>query len=62
MGNDFKAVDKELRDLFSLMLSGVKVKYGRDSNEYEMVGGTRLSDIHRKTNGDGSKLGEETKE
>ncbi|WP_446011209.1 hypothetical protein [Candidatus Electrothrix sp.] len=30
---------KELLDLSSLMLSGVKVKYGRDSNEYEMVGG-----------------------
>ncbi|MCI5180561.1 MAG: hypothetical protein D3911_14825 [Candidatus Electrothrix sp. AW3_4] len=39
-GNDFRAVEKELRDLSSLMLSGVKVKYGRDSNEYEMAGGT----------------------
>ena len=28
----------------SQMLSGVKVKYGRDSNEYEMAGGTRLSE------------------
>jgi len=36
--------EKELRDLSSLMLSGVKVKYGRDSNEYEMAGGTRLSE------------------
>lgn len=36
---------EELRDLSSLMLSGVKVKYGRDSNEYEMAGGTRLSGI-----------------
>ncbi|WLE97017.1 MAG: hypothetical protein QTN59_20370 [Candidatus Electrothrix communis] len=46
-GNDFKA----LRDLSSLMLSGVKVKYGRDSNEYEMAGGTRLSDINRHPHG-----------
>ncbi|MCI5194555.1 MAG: hypothetical protein D3915_15810 [Candidatus Electrothrix sp. AU1_5] len=42
-------VEKELRDLSSLMLSGVKVKYGRDSNEYEMAGGTRLSDRKRKS-------------
>ncbi|MCI5218337.1 MAG: hypothetical protein D3914_03885 [Candidatus Electrothrix sp. LOE2] len=43
-GNDFKAAEKELRGMSSLMLSGVKVKYGRDSNEYEMAGGTRLSE------------------
>ncbi|MCI5195122.1 MAG: hypothetical protein D3919_02610, partial [Candidatus Electrothrix sp. AW5] len=40
-GNDFRTLEKELRDLSSRMLSGVKVKYGRDSNEYEMAGGTR---------------------
>lgn len=45
-GNDFRTVEKELRDLSSQMLSGVKVKYGRDSNEYEMAGGKRLSDIN----------------
>lgn len=28
-GNDFRAVEKQLRDLSSQMLSGVKVKYGR---------------------------------
>ena len=33
----------------SLMLSGVKVKYGRDSNEYEMAGGTRLSDRKKRS-------------
>ena len=52
-GNDFKAVEKELRDLSSQMLSGVKVKYGRDSNEYEMAGGTRLSEINRHPRGGG---------
>lgn len=46
-GNEFQAVEKELRDLSSQMLSGVKVKYGRDSNEYEMAGGVRASDINR---------------
>jgi hypothetical protein len=46
-GNDFQAVEKELRELSSQMLSGVKVKYGRDSNQYEMAGGTRASDINR---------------
>ena len=44
-GNNFRTAEKELRDLSSQMLSGVKVKYGRDSNEYEMAGGKRLSEI-----------------
>ena len=57
-GNDFRAVEKELRDLSSLMLSGVKVKYGRDSNEYEMAGGTRLSDRKRKSREDGGESGD----
>ncbi len=48
-GNDFRTLEKELRDLSSRMLSGVKVKYGRDSNEYEMAGGTRLSDRKKKS-------------
>lgn len=43
-GNNFRADEKDLRDMSSQMLSGVKVKYGRDSNEYEMAGGTRLSE------------------
>jgi hypothetical protein len=58
-GNNFKAVEKELRDLSSLMLSGVKVKYGRDSNEYEMAGGTRLSDRKKKSRKDGGESGGE---
>ena len=43
-GNNFRADEKDLRDMSSQMLSGVKVKFGRDSNEYEMAGGTRLSE------------------
>jgi hypothetical protein len=58
-GNDFRAVEKQLRDLSSQMLSGVKVKYGRDSNEYEMAGGTRLSDINHHPHGSGKKHGED---
>lgn len=61
-GNDFKAVEKELRDLSSQMLSGVKVKYGRDSNEYEMAGGTRLSEIKRHPRGGGGESGDEGEE
>ena len=54
-GNNFKAIEKDLRDLSSQMLAGVKVKYGRDSNEYEMAGGTRLSDINRHPHAGGKK-------
>ena len=47
LGNDFKAVEKALRTLSSRMLAGVGVKHGKDSNEYEMAGGTRSSEIKR---------------
>lgn len=57
-GNDFRSLEKELRDLSSRMLSGVKVKYGRDSNEYEMAGGTRLSDRKRKSQQSDGELGD----
>lgn len=52
-GNDFRADEKDVRNMSSLMLSGVKVKYGRDSNEYEMAGGTRLSDRKKRSRGGG---------
>ncbi|MCI5227560.1 MAG: hypothetical protein D3918_13095, partial [Candidatus Electrothrix sp. AX2] len=55
--NNFRSLEKELRDLSSRMLSGVKVKYGRDSNEYEMAGGTRLSDRKRKSRKDEGESG-----
>jgi hypothetical protein len=45
-GNDFKAAEKRLRALSSRMLAGVGVKFGKDSNEYEMAGGTRASEIN----------------
>lgn len=42
--NDFKAAEKNLRTQSSRMLAAVGVKYGKDSNEYEMAGGTRTSE------------------
>ncbi|MCI5122360.1 MAG: hypothetical protein D3908_14460, partial [Candidatus Electrothrix sp. AUS4] len=48
-GNDFRADEKDVRNMSSMMLSGVKVKFGRDSNEYEMAGGTRLSDRKKRS-------------
>jgi hypothetical protein len=45
-GNNFDTEEKDLRDMSSQVLSAVKVKYGRDSNEYEMAGGKRLSEIN----------------
>lgn len=45
-GNDFKAVEKQLRTLSARYLAAVGVKYGKDSNEYEMAGGTRTSEIN----------------
>lgn len=57
-GNDFKTVEKELRNLSSQMLSGVKVKYGRDSNEYEMAGGKRLSEINHHPHKTGGESGD----
>lgn len=44
-GNEFKAAEKRLRAQSARMLAGVGVKYGKDSNEYEMAGGTRASEI-----------------
>ncbi|MGC1376685.1 MAG: hypothetical protein WA821_10690 [Anaerolineales bacterium] len=45
--NDLRAAEKELRSLSERMLTGVASKYGKDSNEYEMAGGTRKSEIKR---------------
>jgi hypothetical protein len=44
-GNDFQAAEKNLRALSARMLAGVGMKFGKDSNEYEMAGGTRSSEI-----------------
>ncbi len=47
--NDFTATEKIVQDLSVRMLSGVGVKYGYDSTEYEQAGGTRKSERARPT-------------
>ncbi|WP_417910675.1 hypothetical protein [Candidatus Electronema sp. PJ] len=48
-GNAVNAIEKNISALSTRMLAGVGVKYGKDSSEYEMAGGTRTSEIIRKT-------------
>jgi len=45
-GNNLGNDEKELRELSARMLAGVGAHYGKDSNEYEMAGGTRSSEIN----------------
>ncbi len=47
--NEFQAAEKSIRDLSERMLAGVASKYGKDSSEYEMAGGTRKSERKRPT-------------
>lgn len=42
--NELQAAEKELNTLSDTMLAAVGVKYGKDSSEYEMAGGTRTSE------------------
>ena len=44
-----RAAEKAIRDLSERMLAGVASKYGKDSSEYEMAGGTRKSERKRPT-------------
>ena len=44
---NLRASEKELSALNVRALAGVGVKYGKDSNEYKMAGGTRTSEIVR---------------
>jgi hypothetical protein len=43
-GNEFKTVEKELRLMSNRVLTGVATQFGTDSDEYELVGGTRQSE------------------
>ena len=45
--NAFAAAEKGLKDLSERMLSGVSVKFGKDSAQYEMAGGVRKSERKR---------------
>jgi hypothetical protein len=43
-GNEYAELIKTIKDLSERLLEGVGLKYGKDSNEYEMAGGTRRSE------------------
>jgi parvulin-like peptidyl-prolyl isomerase len=45
--NALTASEKTLQDLSERMLAGVAAKYGKNSNEYEKVGGVRKSERKR---------------
>ena len=45
-GNNLINDEKETRELSARLLAGVGAYYGKDSNEYEMAGGTRSSEIN----------------
>ena len=45
--NELLADERSLGEMSEHMLSGVKVKFGRDSAEYEMAGGVKRSERKR---------------
>lgn len=45
--NVIEQAEKNLAVITENVLLGVKIKYGKDSSQYEMAGGTRLSDRRR---------------
>ena len=47
--NAFQMAEAKVRDLSDRMLAGVAARYGRESDEYEMAGGTRRSERKRRT-------------
>ena len=49
--NAFEAAEDKVRDLSDRMLAGVAARHGRESDEYQMAGGTRRSDRQRRTPG-----------
>ncbi|MBW4541643.1 MAG: hypothetical protein KME43_21225 [Myxacorys chilensis ATA2-1-KO14] len=46
---EIDAMERRMGDLLDQLLNGVCAKYGNDSREYEMAGGTRKSDRIRKS-------------
>ena len=46
-GNEFERAEQALSDISKNILMGAAMKYSLDSDEYEMVGGVRLSDRKR---------------
>jgi hypothetical protein len=55
--NDLQQEEAELNDLNRRFLSAGEATYGPDSNEYEMLGGTRKSERKKATKKPGSKGG-----
>jgi hypothetical protein len=47
--NEFERIEKELALLSKKVLKGVAVIFNEDSDQYQMVGGTRPSDRKRRT-------------
>ena len=45
--NGFQSLEKSLADMTERMLTGVATQFGKNSNEYEMAGGTRKSERRR---------------
>lgn len=46
---EIDSMERRMGDLLDQLLNGVCAKYGNDSREYEMAGGTRKSDRIRKS-------------
>ncbi|MCP9747574.1 hypothetical protein [Lacihabitans sp. CS3-21] len=46
--NNLESKEKALRDFSERILTGVAAKFGKDSNQYQMAGGTKKSQIKRK--------------
>ncbi len=46
--NEIKQAEKKVLLTSKNVLKGVAIKYGDDSNEYEMVGGTRTTERRRR--------------
>lgn len=45
---EIETLEKTIRETSERLVSGVVLKYGKDSREYEMAGGVRKSDHIRK--------------
>ena len=57
-GNQIDADLKAMNELSSRTLKGGEFKYGKDSNEYEMLGGTRASERKKSGKKKGNTNGE----
>ena len=55
--NEIDAMVKRMNDLATRALKGAEFKFGGDSNEFEMIGGTRKSDRKRPTRKNGGGTG-----